>query len=142
MGLIKSRSDDDGLPPAPEHHGPVDMFSWKPHDSAADLVQDDESSPPLSLSVSSATVTPAASEAPARPQGSGDLSAYLGVHKSLVRTWDIDDSAKKPEVAPVVAPAPVEPAVEAPAPVEPAVEVAPAVQTAVQPDPTMLPPKS
>merc|ERR1719169_101565 len=41
MGLIKSRTDDDSLP-APAHHGPVDkvdMFSWKPHDSAAALVQ-------------------------------------------------------------------------------------------------------
>ena len=27
MGLIKSRSDDDGLPPAPEHHGPVHLVA-------------------------------------------------------------------------------------------------------------------
>lgn len=139
MGLIKSRSDDDGLPPAPEHHGPVDMFSWKPHDSAADLVQDDGSSPPLSLSVSSATVTPA-SDAP-KPQAAGGLAAYLGVHKQQVRVWDVnEDSAQPPEVAPAVPaapePAPVEAAaVEAPAPVAPVVQ-------AVQPEPTMLPPKS
>ena len=59
MGLIKSRTDDDSPSLAPEHHGPVDMFSWKPHDSAADLVQDSDSSPPLSLSVSSSTVAEA-----------------------------------------------------------------------------------
>jgi len=131
MGLIKSRTDDDGLPAAPEHHGPVDMFSWKPHDSAADLVQDDAgASPPLSLSVSSATVTPAEAPKPA----SGGLAAYLGVHKQQVRTWDIDQSAPQQEVAPVVAPAP------APAPVEAAVEVQAVVQPS--PDPTLLPAKA
>merc|ERR1740130_655800 len=81
MGLIKSRdstsydessAEDSDLPPAPK--GPVNMFSWKPKDSAADLVEEDPSVGSSSYADSDRA------EAPAKKDGPADLSSYLGVH--------------------------------------------------------------
>lgn len=128
MGLIKSRADE----PAPR--GPVDMFNWKPQDSAADLVggDDDSAPPPLALSASASTVsTASASTAPATSSG-GDLSQYLGVHKAEVRGWDLSDDSTP-------AAAPPAPAVEFASPPAPVVRVvapaAPAAAPAAVPGP-------